>query len=435
MEGTEPSGEVFNPLTEHSLSTSQSAVDAPSRIDAEPFSNPADIQEVPPPISTVRPPIFVPTPNTVEPQAYERPTRQEAVVQSDVGEPSAATANTGTAYDYAKEIVFRVEQTTSAWQTAKDALEAGMTGLSNVTAPKRTGGRRGRGPRRNISPIPSDTITLRPNGSSTPSASTSPFPTPVRGQSTPRRARGAGSRGGRGARKSFSGTKRKRHGTDSDSEGGDSSTSEEITNLPTQSRSGRKITQATHHTPNVKFELEDKMEYQSASPLATPSLPPQHGIRTPVMAAPSPKPATAAVHPWPSMPSSARPTPQKNGRKTTKRTPGASAVCKNCGRGHSPASNAIVFCDGCNTPWHQHCHDPPIKQDFLTHVDRDWYCGDCTMLREHTSILEGKVAGHGMSMLDVSPNVALQRFSHPLFLSHLSHTRSRTNPRSRNENI
>ncbi|KAH0366518.1 hypothetical protein KCU89_g18817, partial [Aureobasidium melanogenum] len=31
------------------------------------------------------------------------------------------------------------------------------------------------------------------------------------------------------------------------------------------------------------------------------------------------------------------------------------AVCKQCLRPHSPATNMIVFCDGCNTPYHRYC--------------------------------------------------------------------------------
>jgi hypothetical protein len=92
-----------------------------------------------------------------------------------------------------------------------------------------------------------------------------------------------------------------------------------------------------------------------------------------------------------------------NKKKVHRRAPKASDVCKNCGRGHSPLSNAIVFCDGCNTPWHQYCHDPPIKPEYLLIPDKEWFCSDCLILREDRVKLEGKVAGEGMSLAEVSP--------------------------------
>lgn len=53
------------------------------------------------------------------------------------------------------------------------------------------------------------------------------------------------------------------------------------------------------------------------------------------------------------------------------------ALCKRCGRGHSPASNMIVFCDGCNTPYHQMCHDPVVSDEVTQDESKDWYCSDC----------------------------------------------------------
>ncbi|KAL3477899.1 hypothetical protein BJX99DRAFT_120360 [Aspergillus californicus] len=51
--------------------------------------------------------------------------------------------------------------------------------------------------------------------------------------------------------------------------------------------------------------------------------------------------------------------------------------CIHCQRGHSPSNNAIVFCDGCNEPWHQHCHDPTIKDDVVTVKEKEWLCRKC----------------------------------------------------------
>lgn len=37
----------------------------------------------------------------------------------------------------------------------------------------------------------------------------------------------------------------------------------------------------------------------------------------------------------------------------------------------------IVFCDGCNTPYHRYCHQPVIDQAVVDEVDREWYCKQC----------------------------------------------------------
>ena len=61
-----------------------------------------------------------------------------------------------------------------------------------------------------------------------------------------------------------------------------------------------------------------------------------------------------------------------------------------------------MFCDGCNGPWHQYCHDPPVRTEALADAEREWFCADCVLLREHSAVLDGKVAGEGMSVVDVS---------------------------------
>ena len=64
-------------------------------------------------------------------------------------------------------------------------------------------------------------------------------------------------------------------------------------------------------------------------------------------------------------------------RKRPYRRNPESAVCKVCLRGTSPAGNMIVFCDGCNTPYHQYCHHPPIDDAVVNEVDKEWYCKQC----------------------------------------------------------
>lgn len=64
-------------------------------------------------------------------------------------------------------------------------------------------------------------------------------------------------------------------------------------------------------------------------------------------------------------------------RKGGSRKKEANVVCIHCNRGHSPANNAIVFCDGCNNTWHQKCHDPPIDDQVILVKDMEWHCRKC----------------------------------------------------------
>ena len=81
-------------------------------------------------------------------------------------------------------------------------------------------------------------------------------------------------------------------------------------------------------------------------------------------------------------------------------------MCKNCGRGHSPGSNAIVFCDGCNGAWHQFCHDPPIEGEVVRVEEREWVCGACEGGRRERERemgeLEGRVRAEGWGAEEVS---------------------------------
>lgn len=65
------------------------------------------------------------------------------------------------------------------------------------------------------------------------------------------------------------------------------------------------------------------------------------------------------------------------GKRTTEQ-----ALCKKCTRMHSPASNQMVFCDGCNDPWHQLCHDPWIEDEVVKNPAVSWYCAPCAAKRE-----------------------------------------------------
>ena len=228
--------------------------------------------------------------------------------------------------------------------------------------PDRGNNHRGRGTRRRGNHAASGTITL---ASSVPGTLLTP-------PSYSNRSQGSGRvRGSRGSRGRGSGRGGKRRRTGEGEAMSDSDASENFTPL-TQSRSGRKIIHATPSMPVIKIEDDT-----NASPLAGKS----DGV------------------------AEGRGSGRKRGGY--RKTPGgASAVCKNCGRGHSPLSNAIVFCDGCNTPWHQFCHDPPIGRDIVVIAEKEWFCSDCTVMKEEKVRLQGKVAGQNLSMLEVSQSEA-----------------------------
>lgn len=66
-----------------------------------------------------------------------------------------------------------------------------------------------------------------------------------------------------------------------------------------------------------------------------------------------------------------------------------SLFCKVCERGHSPRSNLIVFCDGCNLPYHQLCHVPVIDNLLITLPDAEWFCTACDEKRAQRKLRTG----------------------------------------------
>ena len=189
--------------------------------------------------------------------------------------------------------------------------------------------------------------------------------------------------------------KRKRKDEDED-ESDDTDASEEI-NLPTLTSSGRRITQASNSffspTPNV-IDLEE-----SAAPTSshkkhrgsngTGSASARVNNATPTGGSTQLKSALV----------------DKERRKKRQSAVGSAsavqaAVCKNCGRGHSPQSNQIVFCDTCNTPWHQYCHDRPITPSVVQIEDKEWHCADCETSVNVEKAMRGRVGLQELGMLE-----------------------------------
>ncbi|KAF2765263.1 hypothetical protein EJ03DRAFT_331144 [Teratosphaeria nubilosa] len=163
--------------------------------------------------------------------------------------------------------------------------------------------------------------SFAPHGSAEKTAANPATATPGTTRPGVKRGRPPG-RGRGGSRGGAKAPKRKR--TDED-EGGDTDSSEEITTpLETMTKSGRAVSKPTSYVPPT-----------------------------------APSPITGVKR-----------------RKTYLKKP-ESAVCKVCLRGTSPATNMIVFCDGCNTPYHRYCHHPPIDQTVIDQVDKEWFCQKC----------------------------------------------------------
>lgn len=132
----------------------------------------------------------------------------------------------------------------------------------------------------------------------------------------------------------------------------DSDISSSYTPLPTKTKSGRNVTKPTQFVPTL------------------------------------PSPSTAPK------------------RKRTNRRATEASVCKTCQRGHSPNNNMIVFCDTCNTPYHQYCHDPPIDKEVVMVPDKEWHCASCQKVRDNAiEETEGLVHGGDMSLEEVRCSV------------------------------
>lgn len=79
------------------------------------------------------------------------------------------------------------------------------------------------------------------------------------------------------------------------------------------------------------------------------------------------------------------------------------AKCKTCRRETDPTNNRIVFCDTCSTAYHQYCHNPPIDNEVVTVLEKEWLCAPCMRLKQ--SVMEGVqnlVAAEHLSIDEVS---------------------------------
>lgn len=171
-----------------------------------------------------------------------------------------------------------------------------------------------------------------------------------------------------GSRKS----RKRRRGGDSDGEdiirAGDSSSDEsDVAPTATQTKSGRQVNRPSLYVPPASSPAITKANGTSS-----------HGSET----------IGARRH-----------------KRVFRKTKEAYVNCMHCQRGHSPQSNAIVFCDGCNRAWHQLCHDPPIDSDVVNVVEKEWHCRECKPVQ--ISIVQPTVVRS-------NPDLQAQALRHPL---------------------
>lgn len=233
-------------------------------------------------------------------------------------------ANAGTpAWEAAKDGNPTIMATPTQFPPASDTPTRGTVRVRARGVGRGRGGGRPRGSRARGRGVGFAGPAASDNGVATATTSGNGVQTPV-----PIKPRGRGRGGGRPrgsrARGGGRGGKRKREDGEDDDDDDDDSDSSEVTPIATMTKSGRSVQKPTSFVP-----------------------PPPSPINT-----------------------------NKRKRPYARRNPEA-AVCKVCLRGSSPSTNMIVFCDGCNMPYHRYCHQPPIDQAVIDEVDKEWFCRHC----------------------------------------------------------
>jgi hypothetical protein len=224
-----------------------------------------------------------------------------------------------------KDVIDKPSMVIQTEPTEPDQPSMATPQPTSTATPSRGGSASARGSRSNKS------VSFPAIGEDTPTAMTDATPSSARRGRPPGRPRGSRARGptrgitrgSRGGSRGGRGGKRKRA---DDDEGDDGASSDSETYAPTTTKSGRNVQKPTTFVPEPQ-----------------PSPQPMHSFKK---------------------------------KRVYRRNP-ESAVCKTCLRGISPASNMIVFCDGCNVPYHRYCHQPPIDQSVIDEVDKEWYCKQC----------------------------------------------------------
>lgn len=73
--------------------------------------------------------------------------------------------------------------------------------------------------------------------------------------------------------------------------------------------------------------------------------------------------------------------------------------CHICSRSGSPSHNKMIFCDSCDTPYHQHCHVPPVEDSTFT-TNNKWFCSTCKPPIVET--VNQRMIGQGLTVSQVA---------------------------------
>ncbi|KAI9893431.1 MAG: hypothetical protein M1814_006728 [Vezdaea aestivalis] len=233
--------------------------------------------------------------------------------------------------------------TTSAWEAARNAVLSTVQTSDNMPPPSSTPTAPA------LPPVPRGGRSgrgARPRGAAS-TAGEGSSRSPVSSTASASGLRGRGRRGGKrgGKRKRTRDDDMSSDGMGEDGEEGEGTDNGGYTALPTKSRSGRKIQRPTHFDPAKK-------------------------------------------------------TPSKR-RGTYKRGPEL-GICRHCGRGAWTAGNKIVFCDGCQSAWHQFCHWPVITKEVIEEEGREFFCKECVGGKDGDIDFEKLRKGQGMTLEEVS---------------------------------
>jgi len=79
--------------------------------------------------------------------------------------------------------------------------------------------------------------------------------------------------------------------------------------------------------------------------------------------------------------------------------------CHICNRALTHSHDKIVFCDNCDTPYHQLCHQPPVS-DATVNSNNKWFCSSCKpppMVESFTQ----RLVGQGLSVGAVTDLILL----------------------------
>lgn len=94
------------------------------------------------------------------------------------------------------------------------------------------------------------------------------------------------------------------------------------------------------------------------------------------------------------------------------------ANCLICHRSPDTLDNQIVFCDGCDAPYHQKCHSPEIDNSFIESPESMWFCRSCARANANTNTSDSTSTSRWTNPSLSTSDVSFESFA-PSFCSPL----------------